>query len=137
MMTGYTARYRQMIPSTSDLGGWVLRGGVAVFFVMAGLEKFDPPPNEWIDIFTQIGLGQWFRYLTGWVEIIGAILYFPAWTCPIGAAFLACTMACAVIVHISVLHNFGAWIEPALLLFAIIAIAARRPEQPLKRHYYR
>lgn len=104
-----------------------------MYFVMAGLDKFQSPPNEWIGIFAQIGLGQWFRYFTGAVEIGGAILYFPTWTCPIGTAILGCTMLGAVIVRITVLHNFGAWIIPAILLFAVVAIASRRPDEPLPR----
>ena len=113
----------------SDAGGWVLRGGVAVFFVLAGLEKSATGPNtEWPAIFAQIGLGQWFRYFTGVVEVAGGILYLLPPTCPIGAALLACTMGGAMIVHIFIRHSVGASLIPAALAVAILTIASRRPE---------
>jgi len=121
--------YRRFIPSKADLGGWVLRGGVAVFFFMFGKDKFPTLHNQWVEIFERIGFGQWFRYFTGWVEIGGGLLYFLPWTCPIGAALLACTMVGAIITDIFVLHSFGA-IFPGILLFAVIAIASRTPEEP-------
>ena len=113
----------------SDAGGWVLRGGVAVFFVLAGLEKFPTgTTTEWPGIFAQIGLGQWFRYFTGVVEMVGGILYLLPPTCPIGAALLGCTMLGAMIVHIVIRHSVGASLIPALLLVAVVTIASRRPE---------
>lgn len=116
-------------PWLADPGGWVLRGGVALFFVLAGFEKFpNGPGTEWPPIFARIGLGQWFRYFTGVVEIAGGLLYFLPPTCPIGAALLGCTMAGAMLVHILVLHSIGTSLIPAVLLFAVVAIAARRPE---------
>jgi putative oxidoreductase len=122
--------YRRFVPSKADLGGWVLRGGVAVFFFMAGKEKFPTVHNQWVEIFQRIGFGQWFRYFTGWVEIVGGVLYLLPWTCPIGAALLACTMIGAMATDIFVLHSVGASIIPALLLFAVIAIASRTPDEP-------
>src|SRR5256885_1340977 len=112
----------------SDAGGWVLRGGVAVFFVLAGLEKFPTgPTTEWPAIFAQIGLGQWFRYFTGVVEVVGGILYLLPPTCPIGAALLACTMVGPTIVHNVVRHSVDASPKPPLLLDAIAALAFQSP----------
>src|SRR3954462_13353303 len=83
-----------------DLGGWVLRGGVAAFFVLMGSEKFASGPGApWVAFFQQIGIGQWFRYLTGFMEIGGAVLYVVPRTGRIGATMLACTMAGAMAVH--------------------------------------
>jgi hypothetical protein len=33
-----------------------------------------PNGTEWVGLFRQIGLGQWFRYFTGAVEILGGVL---------------------------------------------------------------
>ena len=113
----------------ADIGGWVLRGGVAVFFVLAGLEKFSTGPgNTWVAIFQQIGIGQWFRYFTGLVEIVGAVIYAFPRTCLIGAALLGCTMIGAMTVHIAVRHSVGSSLMPAALLVAIVAIALRQPD---------
>ena len=113
----------------ADLGGWVLRSGVAAFFVLVGAEKFPSGPGSpWIGIFHQIGLGEWFRYLTGAMEIGGALLYvFPA-TCIVGATILSCTMLGAITVHIAIRHSIGAALYPAIVLVAVIAIAMRQPD---------
>ena len=113
----------------SDLGGWVLRGGVAAFFVIMGAEKFPSGQGApWGAIFDQIGLGQWFRYFTGVMEVVGAILYFFPMTGFIGAALLGCTMLGAMVVHIVVRHSVAASLYPAVLLVAVLTIAAREPE---------
>ncbi len=118
-------------PSKSDLGGWVLRGGVAFFFIVTGAEKFrNGVGAPWVGIFREIGLGDWFRYFTGIVEIIAGLLYFLPWTCPIGAVLLACTMLGAMTVHIFVRHSAAASLYPAFVLFAVIAIAIRQPDDP-------
>jgi hypothetical protein len=98
---------------------------------MAGKEKFPTLHNQWVEIFQRIGFGQWFRYFTGWVEIAGGLFYFLPWTCPVGALLLACAMIGAMTADIFVLHSVGASIIPALLLFAVIAIASRVPDEPL------
>lgn len=65
-------------PATENrdqLGDWVLRGGVALMYVLFGLDKFPAHPGaSWVTFFDQVGIGQWFRYFTGIDEITGAIL---------------------------------------------------------------
>lgn len=115
----------------SDLGGWMLRGGVALFFVLMGAEKFlSGHGSPWVPVFAQIGLGQWFRYFTGVVEIVGALLYLAPWTCRIGALLLSCAMLGAMTVHIVVRHSVAASLYPAVILVAVVLIAIRRPDEP-------
>ncbi|MFL5619591.1 MAG: DoxX family protein [Gemmatimonadaceae bacterium] len=114
-----------------DLGGWVLRGGVALFFVLMGAEKFPSGSGSpWVVMFDQIGFGQWFRYFTGAVEIGGALLYVVPRTCPIGAMLLSCAMLGAMAVHIVIRHSVAASLYPAVVLLAIVAVAIRRPDTP-------
>jgi uncharacterized membrane protein YphA (DoxX/SURF4 family) len=116
--------------SASDLGGWVLRSGVALFFVLMGMEKFvDERGSPWVVMFEQIGLGQWFRYFAGVVEIVGALLYVMPWTCSIGAMLLSCAMLGAMAVHIIIRHSFAAILYPAVVLVTIIAIAIRPSDE--------
>ena len=114
--------------AATDLTGWVLRGGVAAFFIMQGTDKFPSGPHEpWVSFFQQVGIGQWFRYFTGIVEIVGAILYFLPWTCAIGTFLLTCTMIGAITVTAMMGHPLAGF-YPGIVLFALIAIATREPE---------
>jgi putative oxidoreductase len=117
------------VTQESDLGGWVLRGGVSAFFVLMGAEKFSSGPGApWVALFQQIGIGQWFRYTTGFVEFGGALLYVFPRTCPIGAGMLTCTMLGAMAVHLVIRHSIAASLYPAVVLVAVLAIAMRRPD---------
>ena len=107
-----------------DIGGWVLRAGVALFFFLAGVEKFPNDPG-WVKMFDQIGIGQWFRYATGAVEIIGGILFLIPKTSTIAATILACTMLGAVLVHMLIFGNVFASLLPAFVLVAVIVVFYR------------
>ena len=81
------------------LGDSIVRGGIGLAFVYFGAEKFPSDPgSEWVNLFQQIGAGQWFRYFTGVVEILGGVLVLIPWTTTIGLVLLACTMAAAAII---------------------------------------
>jgi putative oxidoreductase len=69
-----------------------------------------------IQSFDQIGIGQWFRIVTGVVEIVGAIaLVYPGWAA-IGGLWLGFTMVCAAATLVFVLHSSPA---PAAVLLAL------------------
>ncbi len=88
----------------SVLGDWILRIGIAVAFALFGAEKFPSDPGSpWIRLFQQIGVGQWFRYFTGVVEVLGGILVLIPWTVTIGLLLLACTMASAALIMVFVI----------------------------------
>ena len=81
------------------LTDWVLRGGVALVFVLFGLEKFNSRPDaSWVKFFTAVGFGQWFRYVTGIVEVAGGLLVLIPKAARAGLALLAVTMACAAMI---------------------------------------
>ena len=83
-------------------GDWILRGGIALLFVSAGFAKFTP---GWIELFQEIGWGDWFRYFTGVVEILGGILVLIPRTVTAGLALLGCTMASAALILIFVVGH--------------------------------
>jgi uncharacterized membrane protein YphA (DoxX/SURF4 family) len=87
--------------SRSSLTDWLLRGAIAAAFVTFGVEKFTDP--QWIKMFQQIGFGQWFRYFTGVVEVVGGLLLLIPWTVTAGLALLACTMASATLLWATLL----------------------------------
>jgi len=76
--------------------------------------------------FDAIGWGQWFRYVTGVIEVGSAVLLWVPGLQWIGAALLTATMICAVLFHILVL---GPSFEPALFLGVLSAfvLVARKP----------
>ena len=124
---------RRLGPPASDVGGWVLRGGVAAFYLAFGWDKFDANPhNGWIQIFERIGFGQWFRIATGLIEMVAGLLYVVPWTTWPAAVLLSATMVGAIVAHFTVLHDPGASVVPAVALIATIGIALREPDRDLR-----
>jgi putative oxidoreductase len=104
---------------------WTLTILSACMFLFAGGSKLAGQAMM-VQEFEVIGLGQWFRYLTGIIEVSGAALLLVPSLAFFGAVALAVTMASAVITHLSVL---GGSPVPAILLFAATSTIAylRRP----------
>ena len=95
---------------------WLPRLVVALLFVFVGNGKFSAH-SQWIEIFDRIGLGQWFRYFTGALQIAGGILVMVPRTFPFGILMLASTMLGAMAAWVFFLGApFNALIPGALLL---------------------
>ena len=62
----------QSVRPTRRIGAWTLQAVLAAAFLAAGFAKLAGVPFM-VDLFEQIGLGQWFRVLTGVVEVVGAV----------------------------------------------------------------
>ena len=77
--------------------------------------------------FNAIGVGQWFRYVTGVIEVISAVLLLVPGMAAFGAGLLVCTMVGAVLTHVTILHTSPA--IPLVLLLAVAAIVWGRREQ--------
>lgn len=106
----------------SVLGDWILRGAIALFFVAAGAEKFPSnPDSEWVKLFQQIGLGQWFRYFTGGLEVLGGVLVLIPWTVTAGLALLACAMTGAVLILVFVIGRPADSIVAAVFFIGLAA----------------
>ena len=82
-----------------------------------------------VQVFDAIGVGQWFRYLTGAVEIVGVVLLLIPATGFFGGLLLAATMVCAVAIHLVVI---GGSPVPAVALGLLSAFVAWRL-QPTSR----
>ena len=74
-----------------------------------------------VALFDAVGIGQWFRYVTGSLELLGALLLLVPGKTAFGAVSLACVMAGAVVAHLTVVP---APPTPALVLFALTALIA-------------
>ncbi len=68
--------------------------------------------------FDQVGLGQWLRYLTGIIELGGAVLLWLPGFQAIGAMVLGGTMVGAVLTHLFILGPSAA---PAIVLGILCA----------------
>ena len=104
---------------------WILQILAALAFLGAGGAKLAGVP-EMVAAFSKLGVGQWFRYFTGLLEIAGAIgLFLPRYAF-YAAAMLAVVMVGAVIAHLAILG--GSPVAPLLLLVltATIAYLCRR-----------
>ena len=100
---------------------WSLQVLVAAAFLMAGFGKLSGQPMM-VEMFEKIGFGQWFRYVTGAIQVTGALLMLTPWTLTVGAAMLACTMVGAAFVDIFVMHAAGFALAPLALLGMVAAV---------------
>ena len=106
------------------LADWLPRVAVALMFISVGWEKFGEH-GPWIRIFARIGLGDWFRYFTGTMQVGGALLLFVPRLVRLGAAVLACTMIGAIVTNIFILNSGLSAIIPAALLAAIAFVGLK------------
>jgi hypothetical protein len=96
---------------------YAARLAVVAAFVFIGASKFsNNPRSDWVKIFERIGWGDWFRYFTGSVQVVGALLMVLRRTLTIGAFLLICTMIGAMIVDIFVVRAPGFALLPAILI---------------------
>jgi putative oxidoreductase len=108
-LVGTTGRSR-----TVTAISWTLQALIAAMFLFAGSSKLSGAPPM-VQTFGLLGLGQWFRYSTGTIEIVSAVLLFIPGLALYGALAAAVTMTGAVIAHVAVL---GGSPVPAAVLFA-------------------
>lgn len=76
----------------------------------------------WERLFGRIGLGPWFRYVTGIVEVGGGVLLLiPRATVP-AVALLACAMIGAILVHLLVVGIGPQTVAVSVLLAGVLAV---------------
>jgi putative oxidoreductase len=109
---------------------WVLQGLLALMFLYSGASKFSARGIFWIELFARIGMGEWFRYFTGSLEVVCAVLLLIRRTSAIAAALLACAMAGAILTHLFILRDGYAAVLPGFPLAILIAVAWKRHSAP-------
>lgn len=98
---------------------WALRAVLGLAFAFVGSTKLTGTGNT-VEYFAAIGWGQWFRSLTGVLDIAGAALLFaPRWTC-YGAMTLACSAGLAAVISLTVLHGNPTWGAPMMVLVPLV-----------------
>src|SRR5260221_30955 len=92
---------------------WVLQIAAAGMFLMVGFLKLSGNA-QLVGLFQAIGFGQWFRYLTGMVEVAGAILLLIPRTSGLAALMLAGAMTCAGLVTPEYNHRTSGALKNAI-----------------------
>jgi putative oxidoreductase len=98
---------------------WILQGLLATVFLVAGTAKLASPQMQ-IALFDKIGFGQWFRYFTAGLEVIGAILVLVPRTAGFGATLLGMIMVGAIEIHL--LITGGNPVPSIVLLVMAVAV---------------
>lgn len=99
---------------------WTLQILSAAMFMFAGSLKLSGAPMM-VQMFGVIGLGQWFRYFTGGIEVVSAVLLLIPSAAAYGAAALAVTMVGAILTHLFIVGGSPA--IPIALFGATATIA--------------
>ena len=107
---------------------WVLQIAAAGMFLMVGFLKLSGNP-QLVGLFKAIGLGQWFRYLTGTLEVAGAFLLLIPRTSGLSALMLAGVMVGAVVTHVFIVG--GSPLMAIILLVVTGLIAWGRRERTM------
>ena len=107
---------------------WTVQIVTALFFAAAAVSKLAGAEYNVI-VFEKVGYGQWFRYVTGFIELSGAILVVVPRLAALGGAILAAVMTGAFFADLHYLDGNGV---PALICFAVTASIAwlRRSSLP-------
>jgi putative oxidoreductase len=106
---------------------WVVQIGLAAMFLFAGGSKLFGAPTM-VALFHAIGWGQWFRYVTGAIELSAAVALLIPSAAVFGAMLLIPTMIGAIAANLFLGQSV---VPPLLLLLVASAVAwARRNELP-------
>jgi len=104
---------------------WVAQIALAAMFLMAGGSKL-VGAQAMVTLFDAVGLGQWFRYVTGAIEISAAVALLIPSAAVFGALLLIPTMIGAVATNLFLGQSA---VPPLVLLIVAAAITwVRRKE---------
>jgi putative oxidoreductase len=110
---------------------WGLQALLAAFFAFAAVPKLLGDPMA-VQMFGVIGLGEWFRYLVGGLELLGAIGLLVPRLAGLAALGLAGVMIGATITQLFVFDSPAMAPMPFVLCLVLLALAwGRRRSIPL------
>ena len=105
---------------------WTVQIALAGMFLLAGGSKLLGAPPM-VAMFDAIGIGQWFRYVMGLIEVGSALALLVPSFAVFGAIALVATMIGAVATHLFIIG--GSPVMPAILLLGSAGVVWARWRQ--------
>jgi uncharacterized membrane protein YphA (DoxX/SURF4 family) len=99
---------------------------LAGMFLLAGGSKL-AGAAAMVALFDAVGVGQWFRYVTGGIEVVAAAVLLVPSLAAFGAVALVPTMIGAIATHLFI--TGGSPAVPVLLLVGSLVVAWARRDQ--------
>ena len=113
-------------PHSANIAVWILRVIVAALFLFAGFLKLSGQPMM-VQEFDTVGLGQWFRYFTGILEVVGGVATLVPAVSALGALLLLAVDVGAFVAQIAAIHID--WIHPIVIAVVILALIYLQRDQ--------
>lgn len=105
---------------------WGVQLVLAGMFLLAGGSKL-AGAAAMVALFDAVGVGQWFRYVTGGIEVVSAVALLVPSLAAFGAVALVPTMIGAIATHLLIVGGSPA--VPVLLLLGALVVAWARRDQ--------
>jgi uncharacterized membrane protein len=107
-----------------NVGLWVLQAVLALQFAGGGLAKLAGSPAL-VELFADIGAGQWLRFVVGALEVAGAVGLLVPRLSGLAALGLAALMVGATVTNLFIIGE-RPWLPLGLLLVAAVVAWGRR-----------
>ncbi|PSL56944.1 DoxX-like protein [Saccharothrix carnea] len=107
-------------PNVGNIALWLLQVLLAAYFVYSGVSLLG---DDFVGKFDKIGSGQWLRYVTGVLELAGALGLLVPRLCGLAALGLVGVMTGAVATELFVLGDPDGAVLPAILLVLAAVVA--------------
>lgn len=108
----------------TNIALWTLQGALAFQFAGGGLFKLTGAP-EMVDLFAEIGAGQWLRWVVGALEVAGAVGLLVPMLSGLAALGLVALMVGAATTNLFVIDE-SPWLPIALAVVGCLIARARR-----------
>jgi putative oxidoreductase len=105
---------------------WGVQVVLAGMFLLAGSSKL-AGAAAMVELFDAVGVGQWFRYLTGGIEVVSAVALLVPSLAAFGAVALVATMVGAIATHLFIIGG-SPGVPVLLLLGSLVIVWARRDQ---------
>ena len=124
MSTAAAVGRRPAAGRAATVAVWVLRLGLAAVFAGAGLAKL-AGDAAMVEMFADIGAGQWLRHLVGTCEVLAAVGLLVPRLAGAAALGLVALMAGATLTNVVILEVTPALTVTFLIAAAVVAWARR------------